>query len=202
MKNILTSLVLIFIALIAQAQTGNLPYKTLRQVYGLNSCFYRLDSNSYNISTNAPYFNFNRPLFVNGAAIAKAENIANTPHGIVSAITVQAAINSLDSLKINNSYVVQSLPYDTVIPFNSLLSDIATHTLTHNDSLVIKTSDAIDNGGAQVLMVNNVLYKPKLGAFHVTDGCSGCTYDNSKTYTLLTFLRKRGLYIVAIKNFN
>ena len=133
--------------------------------------------------------------------------VRTMPNQVIPTTTSQLTNNSgfITSATIHDSLQIYeriSAAYDTTIPFNNYLTDIAAHTLTHNDSLVIKVTGAVDNGGAQVLMVNNVLWKPKLGAFHVTDGCAGCTYDNTKTYTLLTFLRKRGIYLVAIKNFN
>lgn len=90
------------------------------------------------------------------------------------------------------------IAYDTIVRFNNICTDYATHTLTHNDSLVIQTSDALDNGGAQILFVNNGIFKPRLGAFK--QDTKNSFYDPTATYTLLTFLRKRGIYFVSIYN--
>ena len=89
------------------------------------------------------------------------------------------------------------IAYTTAIPFNNYITDIATHTLTTNDELTIDTTGAIDNGGAQLIFVNNILYTPILNAFNI---CG--SYDNTYTYSLLTFIRKRGIYICSILNFD
>jgi hypothetical protein len=102
-----------------------------------------------------------------------------------------------DGSEQNRSTQAMTVSYSKAIPFNRVLSDISTHTLTGNDTLTVNTTNAFDNAGAQVLYINNSINTPNLDAFHVSG-----TYDNTKAYSLLTFIRKRGLYIVSILNFN
>lgn len=106
----------------------------------------------------------------------------------------------LDSIKLSNriSFLMpKNISYTTSIPFDYQLNDLGLHTIVGNETLTINSTGAVDNGGCQVLMVNNTSYTLNLTAFHVLG-----TYDNTSTYTLLTFIRKGGLYLVSILNFN
>ena len=89
------------------------------------------------------------------------------------------------------------ISYNTSIPFDHLISDMATHTLTGNDVFSINSTGAVNNACTSVLLVNNVSYAPDLTAFHNVG-----IYDNTLAYTLLSFTLKRGLYIVSILNFD
>jgi hypothetical protein len=92
---------------------------------------------------------------------------------------------------------ITTIAYTTAIPFNHILTDIADHILTDNDTFTINTTDAADNCGAMLRLTNNGVYTPVLTVFHVSG-----SYDNTKTYSLLTFIRQRGQYICAIQNYN
>lgn len=93
--------------------------------------------------------------------------------------------------------LINQIAYTTAIPFNREFTDIETHTLDANDTLIINTTGAIDNGGAQLLFINDHIHTPVLTAFHVIGD-----YDNIFDYSLLTFKRHRGLYLVSILNFD
>ena len=124
--------------------------------------------------------------------------------GNVSITTTANSCTVLEFAGIDNKIQLQSgigdlihIPYNTVIPFNHLISDMATTILTGNDIFSINSTDAVNNACTSVLLVNNVSYTPDLTAFHVVG-----IYDNTLAYTLLSFTLKRGLYIVSILNFD
>jgi hypothetical protein len=87
--------------------------------------------------------------------------------------------------------------YTSSIPFTKALTDIDTHTMVGNITLTINTTGACDNACTQLLLVNNSSYLADVTAFHTIG-----EQDNTKAYTLLTFERKRGLYLVSIANFD
>ena len=91
------------------------------------------------------------------------------------------------------------IAYTTSIPFDHLNSDMSTYTLTGNDVFTVNTTGAVDNACTNILLVNNISYTPDVTTnFHVVGG----VYDNTLTYTLLSFTRKRGIYLVSILNFD
>ena len=89
------------------------------------------------------------------------------------------------------------ISYTASIPFTKALTDIATHTMVANITLTANSSDAVDNACTQLLLVNNTSYSADVTAFHAIG-----EQDNTKAYSLLTFERKRGLYLVSIVNFD
>jgi hypothetical protein len=90
-----------------------------------------------------------------------------------------------------------SITYTTAIPFTKAMTDIEDHTMTAAVTFTVNSTNAVDNAGAQIKLVNSSSYAIDLTAFHVVG-----TYDNTKAYSILTFERKRGMYIVSIINFN
>lgn len=87
------------------------------------------------------------------------------------------------------------IAYTTSIPFNKALTDIAEHVLDANDVFTIDTNGAVDNSGAQVTLINNSINTPDLTAFLVSGD-----YDNTATYSILTFERRRSRYFCSITN--
>jgi hypothetical protein len=87
------------------------------------------------------------------------------------------------------------IAYTTSIPFNTLNTDIAEHTMTANDVFTYNTTGAIDNATASVVLINNPSYTPDLTAFHILG-----VPDNTLAYTYLQFFRKRGRYWVSVGN--
>lgn len=100
------------------------------------------------------------------------------------------------SSRINFLYPV-AIAYTNSIPFTKALTDIADHTMTASITFTVNTTGAVDNAGAQIKLINSTSYTIDVTAFHVAG-----IYDNTKAYTLLTFQRKRGLYICSILNFD
>jgi hypothetical protein len=111
----------------------------------------------------------------------------------------QNGVNTSFNFKVLQFLNPVKVAYDTIVKFNNACTDYATHTATHNDSLVIQTSDAIDNSSARYLIINTPPFNMKVGAFgnHING-----FQDNSYTYTLFDCRRIRGLYIVYISNFD
>lgn len=104
-----------------------------------------------------------------------------------------------------NKIQPDSITYNTAFPFNKCLTYMY-HELTDNDSITINSTGAINQGGGQILFKNNPSYIPRLGCFHVVGqtiqyNLTG-VYDNTKSYSLCTFIRVYGMYIVSILNFN
>jgi hypothetical protein len=113
---------------------------------------------------------------------------------ITGTLSSQTDLNQvLDSLR---SMLPDSIPYNTDFPFNKTLT-YRSHTLTANDVITINSTGAINQGGGQILFINNTSYTPNLTAYKVIGD-----YDNTYTYTLCTFEKVHGLYIVSIINFN
>jgi hypothetical protein len=91
-----------------------------------------------------------------------------------------------------------SITYNTAFPFNKTLTYMS-HTLTANDVITVNATGAINQGGGQILFINNTSYTPDFSAYlpHVVG-----SYDNTKTYSLCTFIKVYGIYIVSILNVN
>ena len=83
--------------------------------------------------------------------------------------------------------------YTTSIPFNTLNTDMASHTMAANDVFTVNTTGAIDNTTTTIIITNNTSYTPDLTAFHQIG-----VYDNTYTYTYLEFFRKRGYILYQL----
>lgn len=98
---------------------------------------------------------------------------------------------------LSNASVTNIIEFNTAIPFTAALTDMATHTMTADVTLTVNLAGAVDNACTQLLLVNNSSYTADVTAFH-----SIGVQDNTKAYSLLTFQRKRGIYLVSIVNFD
>lgn len=107
--------------------------------------------------------------------------------------------SNADTVKLHNQLALllpDSVAYNTAFPFNKTLTYMS-HTLTANDVITINSTGAINQGGGQILFTNNTSYTPVLTAFKNIG-----VYNNTYTYSLCTFIKVHGLYIVSILNFN
>jgi hypothetical protein len=104
-----------------------------------------------------------------------------------------------DGNVVSNGYFLTpyTTTYTTAIPFDKLHTDMDTHTMVGNVAFTINSSNSLDSSETDLLLINNASYSIDVSQFH-----SAGIYDNTLAYSLLSFIRKRGLYIVSILNFD
>jgi len=115
----------------------------------------------------------------------------NIKGNIADQVDLTASLNGKASAVLSDS-----IAYNTAFPFNKYLTYMS-HTLTASDVITINNTDAVNQGGGQILFINDAIHTPVLSNFHTIG-----VYDPAKAYSLLTFIKVHGLFIVSILNFD
>jgi hypothetical protein len=175
MKKIFLAFVFLGIITACTAQTtGKLNYKTIRQAYKGDYVTTTLGADSVKIKTNLNYFDFNKPLYVNGVAVGDAAIVTT-----LDTMNINQVIRFYENGNYNNTLVPNAVGYTFNMPNSALTFNTGDYNSPGNYFNLL-TTGIISLSPSDLLPV---LAGSNLGMLRVSESDSSLQFGRGTTWS-------------------